>query len=103
MAWEVIPCTNTNLSQILNRSRFLLVSLPLRETEQVLPPKVEEELCLMAQGAMSSGSGLVLPSVLAQLQELLPAEAGHQLQLVRGHVGVGAPVLVHPLDRETML
>ena len=52
---------------------------------------------------MSPGSGLVLPGVLAQLQELIPAEAGHQLQLVRGHVGVGAPVLVCPLDREKLL
>ena len=52
---------------------------------------------------MPHGSGLVLAGVLAQLQELLPAEAGHQLQLVTGHVGVGAPVLVHPLDREKTL
>ena len=52
---------------------------------------------------MSSGSGLVLPGVLAQFQELLPVEAGHQLQLVGGHIGVGTPVLVHPLDREILL
>jgi hypothetical protein len=52
---------------------------------------------------MSSGSGLVLAGVLAQFQELLSVEAGHKLQLVGGHVGVGTPVLVHPLDRERAL
>ena len=52
---------------------------------------------------MSHGSGLVLAGILAQLQELVPAQAGHQLQLITGHVGVRAPVLVHPLDRERLL
>ena len=52
---------------------------------------------------MSHGSGLVLAGILAQLQELVPAQAGHQLQLITGHVGVRAPVLVHPLDREILL
>ena len=54
----------------------------------------------MAQGAVSCGSGLVRPSVLAQFQELLSIETGDKLQLLRCHVGVGASVLVQPLKRD---
>ena len=57
----------------------------------------------MAQGVVSSGSGLVLPGVLAQLQELFSVEAGDDVQLLGRHVGVGAAVLVHPLNRDVVL
>ena len=56
----------------------------------------------MAQGVVSSGSGLVLPGVLAQLQELFSVEAGDDVQLLGCHVGVGAAVLVHPLNRNIL-
>ena len=53
----------------------------------------------MAQGAVSYGSGRVLPGVLTQFQELFLGETGDKLQLVGGHVGVGSSVLVHSLNR----